>query len=625
MVLPCSGHASDKPLAYHFSPPGRHTSHSGHLNQGPPGKSLRVVFPKPLRRNPLSLNEEKAPMIEQIAHDYWEEFLRQNPLSATMLGDRRFDSEMPDPSPEGRERMGKWLEATREKLAQLDLDSLDAEEQVTAKCLQWEIDSQLIHLRAGLDLWTIDPMAGIQTHLAMTAQLQDPSTPELGSKMAERWEKIGDYIDGHTDNLRHSLAQGKVAPKASVVKVISQVETMLATPTAQWDLLVPVGKNRNGWSKVDSEEFERRMTQAVENLARPAFVRYLDLLKNEILPAARGNAKAGLVHLPDGAQAYQTLLKAYTTLDLTAKEIHQIGLEELTRIREEMLGLGKRLLGETELPRIFEHLRSNPQLHFQTREEIQAQAEDALKRAAKIIPNWFGRLPAASCQVQPVPANEEKDSTIAYYRQPAADGSRPGIYYVNTCDPATRPRYEAEVLAFHESIPGHHLQIAIAQELRNLPSFRRHVGVTAYVEGWALYVERLAQEMGLYSGELSMLGVLSFDAWRACRLVIDTGLHALGWSRGQAMEFLADNTPLAKNNIENEIDRYLTWPGQAVSYKIGQQEMWRLRKTAERRLAADFDIQEFHDKILGNGAVSLPILAQLLEDWISDKLKRPGC
>ncbi|HEX2184525.1 MAG TPA: DUF885 domain-containing protein, partial [Chloroflexota bacterium] len=221
--------------------------------------------------------------------------------------------------------------------------------------------------------------------------------------------------------------------------------------------------------------------------------------------------------------------------------------------------------------------------------------------------------PRAHCEVVRMQPHEEAHSTIAYYRDPAADGSRPGQYYVNTSEPHTRPRYEAEALAFHESIPGHHLQIAIAQELEGLPAFRRHTGATAFVEGWALYTERLADEMGLYSGDLDRIGVLSFDAWRACRLVVDTGMHAMGWSRRQAIDFMLAHTVLAENNIVNEVDRYIVWPGQALAYKIGQLELQRLRADAERRLGSRFDIKRFHDAVLGNGALALQPLRQAVE------------
>jgi uncharacterized protein (DUF885 family) len=251
-------------------------------------------------------------------------------------------------------------------------------------------------------------------------------------------------------------------------------------------------------------------------------------------------------------------------------------------------------------------------MYFGSRQEVFAKAETALDRARAAIPGWFGILPVSACVVVPIAEHEEKHSTIAYYRQPAVDGSRPGQYYINTSEPETRPRYEAEALAYHESIPGHHLQIAIAQELTGLPDFRRHLGPTAFFEGWGLYTERLADEMGLYSGDLDRIGVLSFDAWRACRLVVDTGIHALGWTRRQAIDFTLEHTALAENNVSNEVDRYIVWPGQALAYKIGQLELLRMRDEARRDLGPAFDIRAFHDAVLGNGALGLKPLGQIV-------------
>jgi uncharacterized protein (DUF885 family) len=248
---------------------------------------------------------------------------------------------------------------------------------------------------------------------------------------------------------------------------------------------------------------------------------------------------------------------------------------------------------------------------------VRTAAEQALARAKETIPDWFGRLPNADCVVVDIPDVAAKDATIAYYLQPAADGSRPGSYYINVSEPTTRTMFESEVLAFHESIPGHHLQIAIAQELEGIPDFRRHAWITAYGEGWGLYVERLADEMGLYSGDLARLGILSFDSWRACRLVVDTGLHALGWSRQEAIDYLMENSPQAVNNIVNEVDRYIAWPGQALAYMIGRREIVRLREEAESTMGARFDIKGFHDTVLGSGPVPLPVLQDLVAEWIA--------
>jgi uncharacterized protein (DUF885 family) len=273
------------------------------------------------------------------------------------------------------------------------------------------------------------------------------------------------------------------------------------------------------------------------------------------------------------------------------------------------------VLGTTSLLDTLAHLRSDPALYFADRDAVEEVAVRSLARATEAIPAWFGRLPQAPCEVVRMGEFEEEHSTIAYYRSPATDGSRPGQYYLNTSAPETRPRYEAEVLAFHEAVPGHHLQIAIGQELDGLPMFRRHLGPTAFFEGWGLYAERLSDEMGLYTGDLDRIGVLSYDAWRAGRLVVDTGMHAFGWSRDRAITFMTEHSALAPNNIANEIDRYIVWPGQALAYKAGQLELLRLRAAARDRLGARFDIRAFHDTVLASGAVPLRVLSENVERW----------
>jgi uncharacterized protein (DUF885 family) len=355
---------------------------------------------------------------------------------------------------------------------------------------------------------------------------------------------------------------------------------------------------------------------ALRDSIRPAFARQRAFLRDELRSRARSNDRPGLSYVPGGETAYERLVRAHTSLDLGADEIHAIGMTEVARIDAEFEELGAAVLGTRDRPATLARLRTDPELYFRTPGEVRKTAEASLARASAAIPGWFGRLPVASCQVVVMGDHESKHSTIAYYRQPAADGSRPGSYYINTSLPETRPRYEAETLAFHESVPGHHLQIAIAQELDGLPDFRRFGGPTAFIEGWALYVERLAAQMGLYSGDLDRFGILSFDAWRACRLVVDTGIHALGWSRDRAIAYMVEHTALAQNNIVNEVDRYSAIPGQALAYKLGQLEILRLRAAAEDSLADRFDIRAFHDAVLAEGAVGLRTLRGTVAAWL---------
>jgi uncharacterized protein (DUF885 family) len=345
-------------------------------------------------------------------------------------------------------------------------------------------------------------------------------------------------------------------------------------------------------------------------------VRYLAVIRDEVLPVARADTRPGISHLDGGGATYRDLVRVHTSLDLDPDAIHQIGLEEVSRIDEELSSLGARVLGTANLGEIRARLRTDPAMTFSSADEVFDAASRALDRGRAAVPDWFGIQPQADCVVVRMLPHEEEHSTIAYYREPAIDGSRPGQYLINTSHPETRPRYEAEALAYHEAVPGHHLQLAISQERTDLPAFRRHLGVTAFVEGWGLYAERLSDEMGLYSSDLDRIGVLSFDGWRASRLVVDTGMHARGWTREAAIQFMLDHTALAANNVENEVDRYIVWPGQALAYKIGQREILRLRTGARAALGGRFDIRAFHDDVLGHGVLSLATLADVVADGV---------
>ena len=451
----------------------------------------------------------------------------------------------------------------------------------------------------------------------MIESLQSVVTPDQGSAMVERWQALGPWLDVHGENLRRELAAGRVAVQAPVDRVLDQLAGVLADPDDDLPFLAPLRVDRPDWSAADRATFEGGLRAAVRDRIRPALERYAAIVRDEIRPAARSDDRPGLVHVAGGAETYGRLIQAHTSLPLRAEDIHLIGLDEVGRIDAELAALGERVLGTADLPTIQSRLRDDPALHFATGDEVFATAERAVAQAREAIPAWFGVLPQADCVVVAMAEYEEKHSTIAYYRNPAIDGSRPGQYYINTWAPETRPRYEAETLAYHEAIPGHHLQIAIAQELTGLPEFRRHAGPTAFFEGWGLYTERLSDEMGLYTGDLDRIGILSFDAWRASRLVVDTGMHALGWTRRQAIDFMLEHTALAENNIVNEVDRYIVMPGQALAYKIGQLEILRLRAEAMSRLGDRFDIRGFHDTVLGQGAIGLETLREIVLAWVA--------
>ncbi len=555
-----------------------------------------------------------------LAKEYWEMRMVADPLYATVLGDRRYDDRLQDITPQGRLRRERQVAAIIRRCTEIDESSLSEADKLTRTVLLVEARAMLDYSSCGLDDWTVDPLGGPQVEFQNTESYQLVRTLAEGKAMAKRWNAMGGFLDDHMANLGRGAAKGKFAARICVEKTIEELRDLLARQTKEWPFLRPLAQPHEDWSERDVRAFNKGLTEATKASIGPAFARYLKFLKSEVLPGARPQERPGIMHVPGGPDAYARLTKVHTSLDLPVDGFHRTGLREVERINGEMEKLGEKVLGTRDRPRILERLRTDRSLYFSSRDEVAAKAEDALSRAKAAIPKWFGRLPEADCVVVRMEEHEEKHSTLAYYRQSAADGSRPGSYYINTSSPETRPRYEAEALAYHESVPGHHLQIAIAQELEGLPDFRRYSGVTAFVEGWGLYTEGLADEMGLYSSDLDRIGRLSYDSWRACRLVVDTGMHAKGWSREQAIDFMMKNSALAKNNIVNEVDRYITWPGQALAYKTGQLEIMRLRRRAEKRLGKKFDIRAFHDAVLGSGAVPLEALRKIVGAWTESRL-----
>jgi uncharacterized protein (DUF885 family) len=352
------------------------------------------------------------------------------------------------------------------------------------------------------------------------------------------------------------------------------------------------------------------MAKVVSDELRPAYNRWRDTIANEVIPAARPDDKPGLCWLPDGEDTYARTLNRFTTTNLTPDEIHEIGLGQIARLADEYRELGAEVLGTSDLAEIFSRLRDDPELHFKDGPTIVAASEKAMAKAKAAMGDWFGRLPVADCIVAETPSGP-----TAFYFRPAADGSRPGMFFVNTSDPTRWGKFEIESMAYHEGIPGHHLQLAIAQELEDIPEFRKHTANSAYAEGWGLYTERLADEMGLYSTGLERMGMLSADSMRAGRLVIDTGLHAKGWSRQQAIDYFLSNSPMSLGTIEGEVDRYIGMPGQACSYMIGRLEIQRMRREAEESMGDRFDIKGFHDTVLGSGLVPLTTLDRMVKEW----------
>ncbi len=557
------------------------------------------------------------PALARLLHDHWEDTLSRSPVWATQLGDHRHDDRIGDASLAGADASRAARDAFLARARALDRP-VSAADQQSLGLFIFSLEQEVATDICGSGRWSLSARDNALVQWSHLPEAHTVTTAQDGRNLLARYRAIPDAIAGDIERLSAGLEEGRVANATSVSRVLEQLSAQLAQPAAEWPLHAPISAEHPDWSQEELVRYRAGMSQALEGIIA-AMQGYHDFIAQRILPAARQRTAEGLTGLPDGADCYAALVRNYTTLPLTPAQIHQIGLAELESIHAEFREIGGRSLGTAKLPAIFSRLRTDPSLYFTTEQEVEDKAAAALAAAAEVMPGYFGRLPEASCVIRRVPEHEAPFTTIAYYRQPAPDGSKPGEYFVNTHAPTTRPRHEAEVLAYHEAIPGHHLQTAISQELPKLPAFRRYDGQTAFVEGWALYTERLADEMGLYSSDLDRLGMLSFDAWRASRLVVDTGIHHLGWSRQQAEEFLRKNTPLAENNIVNEVDRYISWPGQALSYKVGQLHIRKLRQRAEAAMGEDFSLPDFHDVVLGSGAIPLPLLENHVRAWIASE------
>ncbi len=554
-----------------------------------------------------------------LADAFWEGLLRAYPSFATRIGDRRFDDRLEDLTAEARDARAASLRDMLDRAAAIAPADLGHVDRITRSMLIEEASSQLAALETRTDEWSVNPIDGPQTWIVDLVDHQPVVTPDEGRRLIARTRAVGTYIDQAIDGLRAGMARGCVASIVPLERVIDEVRGLVSEPAESWRLALPATEEHPDWAVAEVDAFRNDLIGAIAEVVIPAFGRYLDVLEQEILPVARPSDRAGLIHVPGGEDAYRALARSHTGLDIDPRAVHDLGLREIERIDEAFSDLGARVLGVHGLEGTLAALQSDPALRFGDADEVFDTAVRTLARAEAAVPRWFGRVPGVPCEVLPIPAESAPHQTMAYYAWPDIDGSRPGRYHLNLYAPETRARYEAEALAFHEAVPGHHLQMTLAAELRDLPAFQRMLGSNAFVEGWALYAERLSDEMGLYSSDLDRFGILSFDAWRASRLVVDTGLHALGWSRAEAINFMREHTALDDGNIANEVDRYIAWPGQALAYKLGQLEILRLRAHAREALGERFDIRAFHDVVLGSGAVGLATLAGIVAEWLADQ------
>jgi uncharacterized protein (DUF885 family) len=433
------------------------------------------------------------------------------------------------------------------------------------------------------------------------------------------WMRSVPELLGHTrERLEKGLEAGVVPPKVTLRDVADQIAAQAPEDPESSPLFRPFAQLQDqpgeAIPQVDRERLRAAAREAISTAVAPAYRELHRFWVEEYYPKTRDSI--AMADLPDGEAWYAHRVKASTTTDLTPKQIHEIGLREVARIRDEMAKIMRETGFEGSFEEFFELLRTDERFYFDTPEELLAAYRDIAKRIDPELVKLFGKLPRLPYGIKPIPDYAEKSQTTAYYEPGSLEAGRPGFFAANTYDLKSRPRWEMEALTVHEAVPGHHLQLSLAQELEDVPEFRKHMGTTAFVEGWGLYSESLGPELGLYQDPYSKFGQLTYEIWRAIRLVVDTGMHSMGWSREQAIEFFKANAGKAEHDIVVEVDRYIVWPGQALAYKIGELKIKELRAYAEGELGEDFDIRAFHDTVLGNGSVPLEVLEAEIKSWV---------
>jgi uncharacterized protein (DUF885 family) len=519
----------------------------------------------------------------------------------------------PDKSLPAQQKSAARVRAALASVRQIDADELSAEDRLNHRLFEREYAADVSEQPFHLYLIALDQREGIQ-NASQVADLLAFDTRQDYEDWIARLEAFPRYMAQTMALLKQGAREGIIHPRVVMQRVPPQIRRQLVDRPENSPYYKPFRTFQVELSESEQRQLRTAAISAIERCILPSYRVFLEFFESEYLPACY--EEVGCWRRPDGQLMYAALARRFTTTALTPQEIHQIGLEEVRRIRSEMAVIQKQVKFAGTFQEFLTHLRSDPQFYFETGDELLAAYRACCEKIDPELPKLFLKLPQTDYTVQPIPMQMAPDTTTAYYQPPSADGRRPGVYYVNLYRPEARPKYEIEALSLHESVPGHHFQIALAMELQGIPQFRRYGGYTAFVEGWGLYSEKLGEEMGMYQDPYSRFGQLTYEMWRAVRLVVDTGMHSLKWTRQDAIDFFRDNTAKSLLDIENEVDRYIAWPGQALAYKIGELKIRELRARAEKRLGERFDVREFHDVVLRNGAVPLDILEEIVDAWL---------
>ena len=580
---------------------------------------LGLLIPVILSLAPMltaTAQDDPSDRLHQLFEDAWDFRLAENPLFATSVGVHKYNDELPTVSVEAAQRRLERERTFLDRLRDIDRAALSPKDQLNYNLFERVRERRIAELEHRSYLLPITNRSGFHVSFHQLPDRVPLNMVADYENYIARLNAFDRYAQQHIEIMQTGLDEGYALPKVVLQDADETVRPQVVDDPTESELYGPFD---NFPDRIDDKERTRLReagTAAVDTSVVPGFESFLRFMTETYTPNARDTIAAGA--LPNGEAYYAHKVRHHTTLDRTPREIHETGKQEVRRIREQMMNIVEQHGYGDDFDGFVEFLRTDDQFYADSDEELLKETSYVLKRMDGKLPELFETLPRMSYGIREVPDYIAPRTTTAYYQRPAGDGTRAGIYYVNTHDLPSRPLYEIEALSLHEAVPGHHLQIAVQQELDDLPPFRRHTNFTAFVEGWALYAERLGLEVGFYDDPYSNFGRLSYEMWRALRLVVDTGMHALGWSRQQAIDYMLDNSALTETNVANEVDRYIAWPGQALAYKMGELKLRALRDRAETALGNAFDLRNFHDAVLRNGALPLPLLEQQVEDYVEE-------
>ena len=564
--------------------------------------------------NTIVISEDE--IFEEYLAAQWDEDLKDSPIFASLLGDKRFNQDITPNNIEYYQNRISILEEKKQKLKAFDFNKLNNDNKLNYKLLNLNLDNSIEASSYPSYYMSLNQRGGVQSYFETGDRLVYSSKIDYEDWLI-RLSKYSDNINNTTNNLKEGLAKGYTQPKLVTRQVITQIDNLLNNDIDRHPYLkIFLSANDEYFINDEKNQLIEDAKELISNKIIPAYQELNEFLKNEYLPKSRDSI--GLDGVPDGKKWYEYVARYHTTTNLTPDEIHEIGLSEVSRIRSEMEEIINDLKWDGDFKSFLNYLRTSPRFYYDNGEDLLNAYLIMAKKIDPLLPKIFKVFPRAPYGVIPIPEESAPFTTTAYYNGPAK--GRPGYFYANLYKPESRPKYEIPVLTVHEAVPGHHFQISLAQELENVPTFRRYLSFTAFVEGWGLYSEELGEFMGIYEDPYDKFGQLTYDMWRAIRLVVDTGMHYKGWSRDDAINLFLENTAKSQLDIENEVDRYIAWPGQALAYKIGQLKILELRLKSEKELGDKYDIKDFHHEILKRGSVPLDILEDYINEWIENTL-----